>query len=110
MQRRFLNPRKPPYGYAITGQEGIWQVVLGSPEEIEIVRWLFWAFDGSDRTCRQLVSHLNTKGMPSPSGTKWRLSDVSKILRNRAYGGFSSEPPLVSVEQLERVQNRLGGR
>lgn len=107
MQRRFFNPRKPPYGYAITGQEGIWQVVLGSPEEIEIVRWLFWAFEQQGVTCHRLVSDLNTRGIPSPSGTKWRLSGVRTILQNRAYGGFSNEPPLVSVEQFERVQSRI---
>ena len=107
MQSRFFNPRKPPFGYSIREQDGIEQVVLGSPEVVEVIRWLFWAFDGRDVKCRQLVLHLNTKRTPSPSGTKWRLSDVSKILRNRAYVGFSSEPPLVSVEQFERVQARL---
>lgn len=110
MQRRFFNPRKPPFGYSISEQDGGWQIVLGKPEEVDVIRWLFWSFDGPDVTCRQLVLHLNTKGTPSPSGTKWRLSDVSKILRNLAYGGCSSEPPLVSVEQFERVQSRLGGR
>ncbi len=107
MQRRFYNPRKPPFGYSISEQDGGWQVVLGTPEEIECVRWLFSAFDSPDVTCRQLVSDLNTKGTPSPSGTKWRLSEVRTILRNRAYGGFSKEPPLVSVEQFERVQARF---
>ncbi len=107
MQRRFFNPRKPPFGYSISEQDGIEQVVLGSPEVVEVIRWLFWAFDGSDLTCRQLVSHLNTKGTPSPSGTKWRLFDVITILRNRAYSGSSSQPALVSVEQFERVQARI---
>ncbi len=107
MQRRFFNPRKPPYGYAITGQEGIWQVVLGSPEEIEVVRWLFWAFEQQGVTCHRLASDLNTRGIPSPSGTKWRLSEVSTILRNRAYGGMSNGPPLVSIEQFERIQARI---
>ncbi len=107
MQRRFYNPRKPPFGYSISEQEGIEQIVFGSPEEVDVIRWLFWAFDGSDVTYRQLVSDLNTKGTPSPRGTKWRLSEVNTILRNRAYGGFSKEPPLVSVEQFERVQARI---
>jgi hypothetical protein len=107
MQRRFFNPRKPPFGYSISEQEGGWQVVLGTPEEIEVVRWLFSAFDRPDGTYRQLVSDLNTKGTPSPSGKQWRLSEVRTILRNRAYGGFSKEPPLVSVEQFERVQARI---
>lgn len=110
MQRTCFNPRKPPFGYSINEQDGIGQVVPGSPEEVDVVRWLFSAFDRHDGTYRQLVSDLNTKGTPSPSGTKWRLPEVSKILRNRAYAGFSSEPPLVSVEQFERVQDRLGGR
>ena len=107
MQRRFFNPRKPPFGYSISEQDGGWQIVLGKPEEVDVVRWLFSAFDRPDGTYRQLVSDLNTKGTPSPSGTQWRLSEVRKILRNRAYGGFSKEPPLVSVEQFERVQARI---
>lgn len=107
MQRRLFNTRKAPFGYAISEQDGIEQVVFGSPEVVEVIRWLFWAFDGRDVTYRQLVLHLNTKGTPSPSGTKWLLSHIRKILQNRAYGGFSSEPPLVSVEQFERVQARI---
>jgi hypothetical protein len=107
MLRRFFTPRKPPFGYSISEQDGGWQIVLGKPEEVDVVRWLFSAFDRPDGTYRQLVSDLNTKGTPSPSGTKWRLSEVRKTLRNRAYGGFSSEPSLVSVEQFERVQARI---
>lgn len=107
MHRRFFNPRKPPFGYSISEHDGIKQVVLGSPEVVDVIRWLFWAFDGRDVTRRQLVLHLNTRGIPSPSGTKWRLSEVSTILRNRAYGGLSNGPPLVSVEQFERVQARI---
>lgn len=107
MQRCLYNPRKPPFGYSISEQDGIGQVVPGSPEEVDVVRWLFSAFDHHDGTYRPLVSDLNTKGTPSPSGTKWRLSEVRTILRNRPYGGFSSEPPLVSVEQFERVQARI---
>ncbi len=107
MQRRFFNPHKPPFGYSISEQGGVWRVVLGTPEEVDVVRWVFSAFDRPDGTIRQLVTDLNTKGTPSPTGSKWRLSEVRTILRNRAYGGFSSEPPLVSVEQFERVQARI---
>ena len=107
MQRRLFNPRKPPFGYSISEQDGIEQIVLGKPEEVDVVRWIFSAFELPDGTYRQLVSDLNTKGTPSPRGTKWRLSEVNTILRNRAYGGFSKEPPLVSVEQFERVQARI---
>lgn len=107
MQRRSLNPRKPPFGYSISEQNGIGQIVLGKPEEVDVVRWIFSAFELPDGTYRQIVSDLNTKGTPSPSGTKWHLAWVLRILQNRAYGGFSKEPPLVSVEQFERVQARI---
>lgn len=107
MQRRVYKPRKPPFGYSISEQDGIEQVVFGSPEMVDVIRWLFSVFDRPDVTYRQLVSDLNAKGTPIPSGKKWRLSEVRTILRNRAYGGFSSEPPLVSVEQFERVQARI---
>lgn len=110
MQSRVFNPRKPPFGYSISEHDGIEQVVFGSPEEVDVVRWLFWAFEQQGVTGHRLTSDLNTRGIASPSGTKWRLALVLRILQNRAYGGFSSEPPLVSVEQFERVQNRLGGR
>lgn len=107
MPRRLFITRKPPYGYSINEKDGSWQVVLGSPEEVEVVRWLFWAFEQQGVTCHRLASDLNTRGIPSPSGTKWRLSGVRTILQNRAYGGFSNEPQLVSVEQFERVQARI---
>ena len=107
MQRRFFNPRKPPFGYSISEQDGGWQIVLGKPEEVDVVRWLFSVFEQQGVTGHRLTSDLNTWGIASPSGTKWRLSEIRKALRNRAYGGFSSEPPLVSVEQFERVQARF---
>ncbi len=110
MQRSFFDPRKPPYGYAITGQEGIWQVVLGSPDEIEVVRWLFWAFEQQGVTCHRLASDLNMRGIPSPSGTKWRLALVLRILQNRVYAGLSDQAAVVSVEQFERIQARVSTR
>lgn len=113
MQNRskLVNPKKAPYGYAFSGPDvdGVVRLSFGTQNQIDIVRWLFWAFDHQGVTCHWLASDLNTRGIPSPSGTIWRSSVVLRILQNRVYADNSHGLALVSVEQFERILVRICG-
>ena len=97
---------KIPYGFArrLTAEDGSqhlvarvekfskpkgWrgEVILGSQEEIDAIRWMFIEFDRRDIGYRWLASELNLKGVPSPTGKKWHSKVVQEILQNEKYIG-----------------------
>lgn len=57
------------------------------PVKIQAVRHAFERFDKADIGLRDLAWELESKGFPSPRGKGWSHSNVSKLLRQRAYVG-----------------------
>lgn len=81
----------PPYGYRKpAGLEKDPDAVL-EPDPIEAVvifqiKDLFF----SGKSVNQIKDHLNQKGIPSPSGRKWRHDAITYILNNKFYSGTTS--------------------
>lgn len=82
---------KPPYGYRKpAGMEKDPEAVLEldpvtSPVIIEMKDLLF-----QGKSVNQIKDHLNEKGIPSPSGRKWRHDAITYIFNNKFYSGVSS--------------------
>ena len=72
----------PPYGYRI---ENGGLVVY--PDEAAIVRCAFTEYLKPGSSLRSVVTGLNTKGIPSPTGLKWRVACLDRILKNRKHSG-----------------------
>ena len=72
-----------PYGYAAAGGK----LVLGDPEKVEVVRWLFHSYATSDVSVRTLARTLNGRGLVGPGGGRWYDNTVYKILTRPTYTG-----------------------
>lgn len=73
----------PPYGYRL--EEG---VLVIFEDEAKIVRELYARyFDGE--SLRELAGSLNTRGVPSPRGTKWAFQGVRQVLLNEMNTGVA---------------------
>jgi Recombinase len=98
------------YGYRWKGRrgspgDGIRVVV---PEEAEVVRRIFFEYI-SGASSGSIAAGLHRDGTPSPSGTGWGPSHLSKLLRNRLYAGMIGEyrglhDPIVSTEIWEAAR------
>jgi DNA invertase Pin-like site-specific DNA recombinase len=77
------NGGRRPYGYRVEGG----RLVPGDPAEVEVVRWLFRTYATTERGVRWLACDLNARGVPSPSGRRWRPKAVWDILTRRLYTG-----------------------
>lgn len=75
-----------PWNGAMLGyryKDGKYQIV---PDEAELVKRIFSMYlDGAGYVL--ISNQLNEEGIPSPDGSQWHTSVVSKILRNYAYTG-----------------------
>jgi DNA invertase Pin-like site-specific DNA recombinase len=98
--RMLLNERDEPQRRLLRGERtdkpNGWHTVLvpvESPEEIEVVRWLFRSFDEREVSCRALADELNARGIAGPGSaekhraTKWSRQVVKDMLRNASYVG-----------------------
>jgi DNA invertase Pin-like site-specific DNA recombinase len=77
------NGGPPPYGYR--SEAG--RLVPGDPAEVEIVRWLFHTYAGTDTSLGELARTLNERGVPGPGGRLWHKTSVQKILDCPLYLG-----------------------
>ncbi len=65
-------------------------LVLGPPEEVRIVRWIFSAFVSQGKPEREIVKILNRKGISSGAPMRpWTYARVRKLLQNEVYLGES---------------------
>ena len=79
---------KVPYGYRRVprGADGAAHLIIHEPEAT-VVRRIFTNFLAGD-SLRHLAVALSTEGVASPEGKPvWRLSTISRLLRNEAYAG-----------------------
>ncbi len=62
-------------------------LILGPPEEVSIVRWIFSVFVKQRKSERMIVKILNEKGISSGLDRPWTSARVHKILQNEIYIG-----------------------
>jgi DNA invertase Pin-like site-specific DNA recombinase len=62
-------------------------LILGPPEEIRIVRWIFSTFVNSGKSEGQIAKILNEKGVSSGQPRPWTPARVRWLLRNENYIG-----------------------
>ena len=68
-------------------------LILGDPEEVDVVRWMFDEYSNKSIGLRSLVKELNKKGtLPPQAGRRnftgnWNMSTIKAILKNRVYEG-----------------------
>lgn len=59
----------------------------GEAEEVEVIQWIFTTFYETEVSYNGLARMLNEKGIPSPSGGKWRNVTIRQMLTNLHYCG-----------------------
>ena len=74
-------------------------LVLGSPEEVKTVRWIFSTFVNQGKTEKQIVEMLNARNISSGVGRPWTYHRIRNLLRNELYTG---------VDQWNRTSVSLG--
>lgn len=64
------------------------KVVLGPPEELRVVRWIFkQSAAGID--CKAIVRKLNYQGIPNARGHRWSFNGLREMLNDERYIGTS---------------------
>ena len=72
-----------PANYATVKRED-GRLERGPQEQVDVLVWMFEAVDaGKSRT--ELCLDLNRRGVPSPTGKKWCVGTISKILTSPIY-------------------------
>ncbi|TIT11042.1 MAG: hypothetical protein E5W74_14415 [Mesorhizobium sp.] len=61
--------------------------VLGPPEELETVRWIFDQFVNEGKTKREIANALNARGMVTDHGRPWSIRSVKTVLTHEKYIG-----------------------
>lgn len=62
-------------------------LVRGPEEEIKIVRWIFQAFIGEEKSESEIAAILNAQGIVTDFGRAWNRVTVHQILTNEKYIG-----------------------
>ena len=99
---------KPPYGYnkVTIGKDH----TLEPNENADVVRMIFDLYANQDYTYYKVACHLNSLGIPSPMGIKWKKETVRRILMNIHYDGkvaFNQIKETMVVENGERRKRRF---
>jgi site-specific DNA recombinase len=106
---------RPPYGYQVGARRRL-DIV---PEEAVVVRYIYRLYLQEGMGIRRIAGQLNAEGIPTRRHGNWSMVTVRDILRNRAYLGTytrfgvkvpASHQPLVTVDDFNRVQDRLQSR
>ncbi|MEX2081107.1 MAG: recombinase family protein, partial [Dehalococcoidia bacterium] len=106
---------RPPYGYRVGPRRRLELV----PEEAVVVRYIFRLYLQEAMGIRKIAGQLNSEAIQTRRGGRWSMVTIRDLLRNRVYLGTytrfgvkvpGSHPPLVSPEDLRRVQERLQSR
>jgi site-specific DNA recombinase len=115
--------------YGLQWKDAARTEIILNDEEAEVVRWMaeLYAAGTATYTIRQ---QLNERGVPSPSGSKWRDSTIMRILGDRRITGVGATafrhkakrykthhdtvavpdgtyPAIISTELFEIIQRRM---
>lgn len=63
-------------------------LVLGPPEEIETVRWIFSMFVNLKKGEKEIAAILNARGVSSGLNRPWTYHRLRKLIRNEIYTGI----------------------
>lgn len=74
-------------------------LILGPPEEIETVRWIFSAFVNQKKTEKEIARILNARGVSSGLNRPWTYHRLRKLVRNEIYTG---------IDAWNRTSTKLG--
>jgi len=74
---------RAPYGYAITPERDL---VLGDPERVATVRWIFETYCDRDISLADMAHDLRQAGKPAPL-RHWTVSSIQGILNRETYLG-----------------------
>jgi site-specific DNA recombinase len=106
---------KPPFGYKVSSSRRL----DVNPDEADTIRIIFDLYCNKDMGMRRIVNHLNSKGLPTRTGSGWSIVTIRDILRNRAYLGtytrFGMRVPrnheaLISAEAFNKAQENMASR
>jgi len=64
-------------------------LILGPPQEVRIVRWIFSTFVTQRKTEREIAECLNKKGISSGVPRPWTYARIRQTLKNEIYLGNS---------------------
>ena len=67
--------------------EEVTRLVLGDPEEVETVRWLFREFSRGLSSPSDLALELEAREVPRPTKKPWNSGTIRDMLRNPVYVG-----------------------
>lgn len=98
MRKRFEAGQEwkiPLYGYRHTEDEKF--IIV--PEEAAVVREVFTRYVHGE-TPREIVKHMEERGVTPPSGDKWKLLQIDRMLHNEKYTGDA-------VMQKNFIENHL---
>jgi DNA invertase Pin-like site-specific DNA recombinase len=104
LRRLLVDQNGNPKGLVGRGQRKSMQtdriiLVLGPPEEIKTVRWIFSMFVKQKKTERQIARVLNAKGVSSGLNRPWTYHRLWRLIRNEIYTG---------TDVWNRTSKRLG--
>jgi len=76
-------------GRATSPQAESVRLVLGDPDEVRLVQWVFEVYAEGDLGLGALAAELNAREIPTPSprSTAWRAGVLGQVLRNPVYRG-----------------------
>ena len=66
------------------------QLVLGEPEKVDLVRWIFNEYLLKETSVWGIAKGMSERGIETPTGNpRWTCASVQHILRNPAYAGHT---------------------
>jgi site-specific DNA recombinase len=80
----------PPRGYRVEKQDGAksGRLVLGTQEDVNLIRWLFRTYAEENCSLADLAKRLQKRGVPTRREKgRWNRQTVHRILSNRVYAG-----------------------
>ena len=108
-QRGFYVFAQAPYGYrkVAVREHGIRRYKLElDPPVSDTVRWIFdLRIEGA--TDREIAAELNTSGFHPPTGGRWQIVHVRRILANEVYCGtaLAAKQDMANPETAVRTPN-----
>jgi len=117
-------------------QEDRISLVLGPPDEVKVVRWIFRQFAERGRSFKFIADSLNDRQVPCVAGGIWTRNRIASMIRNEKYIGrvifnrFSTRlkaprtknprekwiclnegvAPIISTELFDKAQRALQGQ
>ncbi|CUW37167.1 Site-specific recombinase [Magnetospirillum sp. XM-1] len=80
-------------------------LVLGPPEEVETVKWMYRAFIEDGKPEREIAAILNRRGISTDLGRPWTRGTVHQVLINEKYVGNNVWNRISFKLKKKRIKN-----